>query len=134
MFREVFPVILTDNGHEFADIKGMERSVSGGRRTKVFFCEPNRSDQKAHCENNHKYIRYVIPKGTSLEPFMQTDITLMMNHVNSYCRKKLHGKCPYDVAMNVLPEDFFGFLGLEKVPPEEVNLTPELLIRSYPPE
>ena len=134
MFREVFPVILTDNGHEFAYIEGIERSVSGGNRTKVFFCEPNRSDQKAHCENNHKYIRYVIPKGTSLEPFVQTDITLMMNHVNSYCRKKLHGKCPYDVAMNVLPEDFFGFLGLEKIPPEEVNLTPELLIRSSPPE
>ncbi len=134
MFREAFPVILTDNGHEFADIDGMERSVSGGKRTQVFFCEPNRSDEKAECENNHKLIRYVIPKGTSLDQYMQADITLMMNHVNSYCRKKLHGKCPYDVAMNVLPEDFFGFLGLEKVPPEEVNLTPELLIRLSPPE
>ena len=38
LFKEMFPLILTDNGHEFSDIKGMERSVSGGQRTKIFFC------------------------------------------------------------------------------------------------
>lgn len=133
MFREVFPVILTDNGHEFTDILGMERSLSGGKRTRVFFCEPNRSDEKAECENNHKLIRYVIPKGTSLDGFMQADITLMMNHINSYCRKKLHGKCPYDVAMAVLPEDFFGFLGLEKIDPNKVIMSPALFTRINPP-
>lgn len=57
LFMECFPLILTDNGHEFADIEGMERSVNGGRRTMVFFCEPNRSDEKGACENNHKYMR-----------------------------------------------------------------------------
>ncbi len=133
MFREVFPVILTDNGHEFTDIESMERSISGGKRTRIFFCEPNRSDEKGECENNHKLIRYVIPKGTSLDQYMQTDITLMMNHVNSYCRKKLHGKCPYDIAMTVLPEDFFGFLGLERIDPDKVILNPGLLARDNTP-
>lgn len=134
MFREIFPVILTDNGHEFTDIEGMERSISGGKRTRIFFCEPNRSDEKAECENNHKLIRCVIPKGTSLDQYMQMDITLMMNHVNSYCRKKLHGKCPYDIAMTVLPEDFFGFLGLEKIDPDKVILKPNLLVKDNTPE
>ncbi len=127
LFTECFPVILTDNGHEFSDIEGMERSVSGGKRTMVFFCEPNRSDEKGACENNHKYMRYVIPKGTSLEPFMQEDISLMMDHVNSFKRKSLGGKCPYQLGRLLLPSDFFNLLGLTEIPPDEVNLCPALL-------
>ncbi len=127
LFRMMFPVILTDNGHEFADIQGLERSINGGQRTKVFFCEPNRSNEKGHCENNHRYMRYIIPKGTSLEPYSQRDISLMMNHVNSLKRKSLYGRSPYEVAMNVLPEDFFILLGLEQIPPEQVILQPHLL-------
>lgn len=127
LFRMMFPVILTDNGHEFSDIIAMERSIYGGQRTKVFFCEPNRSDEKGHCENNHKYIRYIIPKGTSLEPYSQRDISLMMNHVNSLKRKSLFGRSPYEAAMNVLPEDFFTLLGLEQIPPEQLILHPKLL-------
>lgn len=127
LFKQLFPVILTDNGHEFMDIIGMERSINGGQRTRIFFCEPNRSDEKGACENNHKYIRYIIPKGTSLDPFNQFDINLTMNHVNSFFRKELFGKSPYDAAMAVLPQDFFVLLGLEKIPPEKIILNPSLL-------
>ncbi len=129
LFKEMFPVILTDNGQEFTDITGMERSCfnENEKRTKIFFCEPNRSDEKGACENNHKLIRTVIPKGTSLEPYVQSDITLMMNHVNSYRRKKQFGRCAYDSAMEIMPEDFFVLLGLEKIPDTEVILAPALL-------
>lgn len=129
LFKECFPLILTDNGHEFADIGGMERSstVDRLRRTSIFFCEPNRSDEKGSCENNHKHIRYVIPKGTSLEPYDQSRITLMMNHVNSLKRKSLGGKCPFEIARLYLPEDFFDFMGLEQIPADEVTLNPSLL-------
>lgn len=127
LFQLIFSVCLTDNGHEFSDIAGMERSIHGGQRMKIFFCEPNRSDEKGHCENNHKYIRYIIPKGTSLEPYSQKDISLMMNHVNSFKRKSLFGRSPYEAAMNVLPEDFFILLGLEQIPPEQIILQPRLL-------
>ncbi len=131
VFREYYPLLLTDNGHEFADIEGMERSINGGKRTMIFFCEPNRSDEKGACENNHKYMRYVIPKGTTIEPLDQAAVTLMMNHVNSFCRRSLMGKCPFDMAQAVLSEDFFIALGLEKISPEEVNLKPELLKNYY---
>ena len=130
LFAEMFPLILTDNGHEFSDIEGMERSIFGGRRTNIFFCEPNRSDEKGQCENNHKLIRTIIPKGTSLENFNQTDITLMTNHINSYTRKSLCGKSPYGIAMEILPEDFFILLGLEQIPPEQIILKPSLLKNS----
>lgn len=127
LFRECFPLILTDNGHEFSDIESMERSIYGGRRTRIYFCEPNRSDEKGACENNHKLIRRVIPKGTSIEHFLQKDMVLLTNHINSYSRKALFGKCPYDLAAQVLPRDFFILLGLEKISPENVILKPSLL-------
>lgn len=129
LFREAFPVILTDNGSEFTDIEGMERSCIDPqrKRTKIFFCEPNRSDQKGACENNHKLIRDVIPKGTSLIPFIQADITLMMNHINSYRRKKSHGLCAYDLAMQAFPAEFFDHLGLYRIPDDQVMLKPKLL-------
>lgn len=133
LFRRAFPVILTDNGSEFADVRGIERSVlcPGKTRTKLFFCEPNRSDEKGSCENNHRFIREVIPKSTSLLPYTQADITLMMNHINSYCRKKSFGKCAYDLAMEVFPERFFDLLGLYKIPANDVLLKPSLLKEAY---
>lgn len=133
LFCKVFPVILTDNGSEFADVAGIERSAFNPKlkRTHVFYCEPNRSDEKASCENNHRMIRDVIPKSTSLVPYTQEDVSLMMNHINSYCRKKSFGKCAYDLAMDVFPEEFFDLLGLYKIPANEVMLKPQLLKNAY---
>ena len=132
-FNRLFPVILTDNGSEFADVAGIERSAFDPKlkRTHVFYCEPNRSDEKASCENNHRLIRDVIPKSTSLVPYTQEDISLMMNHINSYCRKKSFGRCAYDLAMEVFPEEFFDLLGLYKIPANEVLLKPQLLKDAY---
>ena len=65
--------------------------------------------------------------GTSLEPYMQEDINLMMNHINSYKRKALFGKSSLDLAKTVLPEDFFTLLGIEEIPPEKIILKPSLL-------
>lgn len=131
LFAELFEVLLTDNGHEFWDIDGMERSITEGVRTKVFFCEPNRSDQKGACENNHKLFRCIVPKGTSIDGFNQADMVMATNHVNSYCRKSLFGSCPYELAMRVIPEDFFILLGLELVDAKDVQLTPSLLKRYH---
>lgn len=127
LFQMIFELILTDNGHEFWDIEGMERSIINGTRTKIFFCEPNRSDQKGACENNHKLFRNIVPKGTSIDNYMQSDMVLITNHINSYRRKSLFGKSPYEQAMDCLPEDFFMLLGLELIPPQEVILRPSLL-------
>lgn len=130
LFHKYFGVILTDNGYEFMDIKLMERSIYGGKRARIYFCDPNRSDQKAECECNHKLIRCIIPKGTSIDSFIQEDISLMMNHVNSYKRNELMGKMPYEVSRFMMPPDFSDFcvaLGLEEIAPEKVILTSKLL-------
>lgn len=133
LFCEAFPVILTDNGSEFADVKNIERSVFNPKfkRTNLFFCEPNRSDEKASCENNHRLIREVIPKGTSLKPYTQEDVSLLMNNINSYCRKRSFGKCAYDLAAEAFPQEYFDLLGLYKIPANEVVLKPTLLKEAY---
>ena len=76
LFAICFPLILTDNGHEFSDIDGLENSLFGGKRTRIFFCEPNRSDQK----------RTILPKGTSFKSLTEYDALLITNHINSYAK------------------------------------------------
>ena len=130
MFKRMLPIILTDNGQEFTDIAGMERSctVEGELRTKIFFCEPNRSDQKGACERNHREMRKIIPKGkTSLDEFMRKDICLMMDHVNSFVRESLYDKCPYEAAESLYPKEFLDDLNFTRIPPNEVILNPSLL-------
>ena len=129
LFKKCFPLILTDNGQEFTDIEGMERSClePGEKRTHIFFCEPNRSDQKGSCECNHKLLRRIVRKGTSIENLGQSHMTLTTNHINSYIREETGGGCPYDMAFKMLPKDFFLLLGLEKIPSEQVILRPSLI-------
>ena len=45
--------------------------------------------QKGAIEVNHELIRRVLTKGSSFDNLTQEDVTRMMNHINSYKRKKL---------------------------------------------
>ena len=129
LFQLMFPIILTDNGVEFDDIIGMERSVFDPtvKRTHIFFCEPNRSDEKGACENNHRRVRDIFPKGKSLAGFTQEEVTLAFNNINSYRRNSQFGKCPYELARQIFPEEFFDLLGLYQIKDTEVELTPKLI-------
>ena len=55
----------------------------------------------------------------------------MMNHINSYCRKKSFGKCAYDMAFDAFPAEYFDLLGLYKIDANDVTLTPGLLKEAY---
>ena len=69
-FFQLFPVILTDNGGEFARVDDIEMDVRG--ESKLFFCDPNRSDQKGRIEKNHTLIRDILPKGTFFDNLNQS--------------------------------------------------------------
>ena len=129
LFQMMFPIILTDNGVEFDDIIGMERSMFDPKikRTHIFYCEPNRSDQKGACENNHKRVRDIFPKGKPLAGFTQDEVTLAFNNIISYRRNSQFGKCPYELARQMFPEEFFDLLGLYQIKDTEVELTPKLI-------
>ncbi len=126
-FRKIFPVILTDNGSEFKYTQEIEKTDRGEQRTRLFYCDPQASWQKAQLEKNHEYIRYVLPKGKSFNPYTQEDIALLLNNINSTRREKLGGKSPYEAENRKGVELLLECLGLHSIPSDEVNLNPSLL-------
>lgn len=128
VFKELFPVILTDNGSEFLRPLELERSISGGRRTLIFYCDPNSAFQKGAIEKNHEFIRYVIPKGFAFDDYTQEDFNLLMSNINSTKRPALNGKSPFEAAPEILKKASRK-LQLIPVPPDEVNLTTSLLLK-----
>ena len=127
LFEKTFPVILTDNGSEFSNPLSLEFNEEGIGRTRIFFCNPGASYQKGAIEKNHEFIRYVIPKGTSMDNFTQNDINLMINHINSLTRPILNNATPYDLAQLLLDKNVLKKLNLEKVPAKEIQLNKNLL-------
>lgn len=128
-FRELFPVILTDNGTEFAKVTELETTKDGEHRTKIFYCDPYSSWQKPHIEKNQEYIRYVIPKGRSLSGYTQEDITLLTNHINSTRRMKLQYDSPYEQVHSESMLYLMKALGLKQIPQDEICLSEKLLGR-----
>ena len=126
-FQTLFPVILTDNGSEFKHTREMEHTVDGQHRTRIFYCDPQASWQKPHIEKNHEYIRYVLPRGKSFNPYTQQDMVLLVNHINSTRRNKLDGKTPFELADSAEFRQLKAVLGLKVIPADEVDLTPRLL-------
>lgn len=127
VFGELFQVLLGDNGSEFSNPTAIELDTQGIFRTRVFYCDPQAPYQKGAAENNHALIRRIIPKGVSLDYFTQEDITLMMNHINSYRRLNLGGKTPYEVFASLYGEDILRKMGAELIPADKVTLRPSLL-------
>ena len=127
VFQELFPVILTDNGVEFQFPARLECDKNGEIRTRIFYCNPNSSWQKGRIEKNHEYIRYVIPKGQSLDNYKQKDACILMNHINSEARDSLNGCTPFRLSKMLLNNRLHRLLCLQEIPADQVNLKSSLL-------
>ena len=128
-FFQLFPVILTDNGGEFARVDDIEMDVRG--ESKLFFCDPNRSDQKGRIEKNHTLIRDILPKGTYFDNLTQEDINLVCSHVNSVKRAALNGKSAYELFAFTYGEEIPKLLGISKIPAEDVCQSSTLLQHKF---
>ena len=128
-FFQLFPVILTDNGGEFARVDDIEMDVRG--ESKLFFCDPNRSDQKGRIEKNHTLIRDILPKGTYFDNLTQEDINLVCSHVNSVKRAALNGKSAYELFTFTYGEEISKLLGISKIPAEDVCQSSKLLQHKF---
>jgi len=126
-FKALFPVILTDNGSEFSNPKALEYDAQDNRRTMLYYCDPCASFQKPNVELNHEFIRKILPKGSSFDALAQSDISLMMSHINSYSREKLNDKSPFDMFGFIYGYDVLEKLGIIRIPANEILLKPSLL-------
>lgn len=127
-FKELFQVLISDRGSEFTDPQKIEIDMNTGEmQCQLFYCDPMNTNQKSECERNHELIRYVIPKGNTMDHLTQKDINVMMNHINSYPRKKWKGQAPIDLFSQIYGQETSTLLGLEKIDVDSILLKPELL-------
>lgn len=129
-FRRLFGLVITDNGGEFEDCEGIERSCTreGEGRCRVYYCDPMQSQQKPGCERNHVEIRKMLPKGRgiSFDDLDEIDACFVGSNVNSEPRPSLMGLSPLALLRAAEPAvadaiaDAFGIVELAY---DELDLT-----------
>ena len=121
-YAGIFQCNLSDNGPEFARFHEIEEWG-----VRAFFANPYRSTDKAACERNHEFIRYVIPKGRSLDGLTQAKVELLFSHINSYVRGSNENRTPYELMLARFGEGFMEAIGIRRIQAKEVCLKPSLL-------
>ena len=95
VFRGIFKSITPDNGAEFSDAQGLEKSMlADGSRTQLFFAHPYSSFERGTNENHNGIIRRFIPKGSDIAHWTQKSIREIQDWMNNYPRKILGGDSP----------------------------------------
>lgn len=88
-FKDVFKSITMDNGSEFADCEGMERSLFGGKRTKCYYCHPSNPQERGSNEKQNQMLRRHFPKGTNFDNVTEEMLERATRWLNNYPRKLL---------------------------------------------
>ncbi len=131
-YNKLFSLILTDRGTEFEKHQLFEINSSTGEiRSNIFYCDPMHPSQKPHVENNHNYIRDIIPNGISIQNITQDDLNLMFSHINSTSRKCFDGKSPYEMFEFLYGKEAIDLLNIQKIEKDKVILKPYLLKHIY---
>ena len=101
-FSQIFRSITVDNGVEFSDCAGLERSaLKKDKRTIVFYCHPYTSCERGTNENINKMIRRMFPKGTIFDKVKDSTVRAVEAWLNNYPR----GILGYKSAATVFEEE-----------------------------
>lgn len=77
-------MLLTDRGTEFEKIDFFIANKNTGEiRSNIFYTDAYQSSQKPNIENNHNYVRDIIPNDIDISNYTQDDMNLMFSHINS---------------------------------------------------
>lgn len=91
-FRKMFKSITVDNGSEFSDVEGLEKSYRNKKkRTQLYYCHPYRSCERASNENQNKMVRRHVPKGVNFDSMTHTEVKRIEHWINDYPRKMFGG-------------------------------------------
>ena len=127
VYYKLFSLLLTDRGAEFEKYQLFEVNTKTGEiRTNIFYCDPQTPSQKPHVENNHNYVRDILPNGTSLKKLTQQDLDLMFSHINSAPRKPLNEKTPYEAFEFLYGNEILKKLNIQMIKKDMVTLQPYL--------
>ena len=111
-FTNIFQTITVDNGVEFSDYKGIERSVlhMGKKRTELYYCHAYCSWERPSNENQNKLIRRKIPKGFDIDQVTDKQVVEINQWINLYPRGIFDGYNASDMWDKEIPN-----LKLEKI-------------------
>lgn len=133
-FSEMFGLILTDNGSEFYDFEGLERSVENEneKRCSIYYCDVRQSQQKGSCERNHVELRKILPKRLSInfDRLNCEDCSVLMSNLNSEPRKSLGQKCAIDLFLAIYGEKaqlLLDAFNVKKVKYDNLIMLPKVL-------
>lgn len=131
LFSRICPVLLTDRGSEFEKWEMFEKDADGNQRLCIFYCDPMQSSQKPHVENNHNYIRDIIPNSYPMVNLTQNDIDKMFSHINSAPRLSLGDKSPYEIFCFMYGKESADALNIIGIPRDSVVLKPSLIFAKH---
>lgn len=127
-FGKVFSLVVCDRGSEFADAERIEHGKNGKRRLRLYYTDPQRSQQKPRAERRHAELRRILPKGKiDFDRLTGRDMAACMSHVNSYMVGSMGWASPMNLAMALFPKGLLCAYGVERIDPKEVDLTPSLV-------
>ncbi len=103
LFSKVFKTITVDNGTEFADCEGLQKSIlTDGNRTKVYYCHPYCSCERGSNENQNRLVRRKIPKGINFDDKSIEEIQKVEDWINNYPRKMFGWRTASDMFQEEL--------------------------------
>lgn len=120
--KNIFPINLADNGVEFSYFNKIEENDNEEFICRTFFTNPYKATDKPHCERYHEFIRYIIPKGKSLDFLTQEKVNWIFSQINSYVRKELNDQTPYDLVKRKYGKNFLDKIGIFRVEKKKVDL------------
>lgn len=101
-FYDKFKSITFDNGSEFLDHEGLEKSCRRkGNRFSVYYAHPYCSGERGTNENANRMIRRWIPKGTDIITITVKYIKKIQEWINNYPRKIFDYKSTNMILLNI---------------------------------
>ena len=101
-FYNKFKTITFDNGVEFMDYEGMEKScLRKKKRTSIYYAHPYCSGERGSNENNNRLIRRWIPKGTSIDEISKEFIQKIEDWINNYPRAMFDYKSSNELLLSI---------------------------------
>lgn len=86
-FSQLFRTITFDNGSEFADQTGVEKTG-----VMVFYAHPSAPHERGSNENANRLLRRIFPKGQTLQKVTQKQAAAAQHFANHYPRKLFDGQ------------------------------------------
>ena len=123
-FYILFKKVVPDNGVEFLDFKGLEKSVFKllNKRFQVYYTHTYASYEKPHIENNHTLLRWMIKKGYDITLLSADDILNIINRLNNYPRPNKSYKTPLQMLEESLSSEILELLDLHHISIEKLNM------------